>query len=73
YATGYKPGGVAFVGNRYDPYNPESVKSWEIGLKSELFDRRVRFNIDAFSSKFTDFQATILTPVSTGIGGFILA
>ncbi|WP_164045367.1 TonB-dependent receptor domain-containing protein, partial [Serratia marcescens] len=47
--------------------------SWEIGLKSELFDRRVRFNIDAFSSKFTDFQATILTPVSTGIGGFILA
>ncbi|MBB4099515.1 TonB-dependent receptor [Sphingomonas kyeonggiensis] len=73
YATGYKPGGVAFVGNRYDPYNPESVKSWEIGLKSELFDRRARFNLAAFSSKFTDFQATILTPVSTGIGGFILA
>ena len=73
YATGYKPGGVAFVGNRYDPYNPESVKSWEIGLKSELFDRRARFNLAAFSSEFTNFQATILTPVSTGVGGFILA
>ncbi|WP_297507784.1 TonB-dependent receptor [uncultured Caulobacter sp.] len=73
YATGYKPGGVAFVGNRYDPYNAESVKSWEVGFKSELFDKRVRFNADVFSSKFTNFQATILTPVTTGVGGFILA
>lgn len=73
YATGYKPGGVAFVGNKYDPYNPETVKSWEAGIKSEFLDHRVRFNLDVYSSKYTNFQATILTPVSTGIGGFILA
>jgi iron complex outermembrane receptor protein len=23
YSTGYKPGGIAFVGNKYDPYNPD--------------------------------------------------
>lgn len=73
YSTGYKPGGVAFVGNKYDPYNPESVKSWEVGVKSEFLNRRVRLNFDLYSSKYTNFQATILTPVSTGVGGFILA
>ena len=73
YSTGYKPGGVAFVGNKYDPYNAESVKSWELGVKSEFLDHKVRVNVDLFSSKYTNFQATILTPVSTGIGGFILA
>jgi len=73
YSTGYKPGGVAFVGNKYDPYNPESVKSWEIGEKGEFFNHRLRVNFDVFSSKYTNFQATILTPVSTGVGGFILA
>lgn len=73
YSTGYKPGGIAFVGNKYDPYNAETVKSWEAGIKSEFLNRRVRLNFDLYTSSYTDFQATILTPVSTGIGGFILA
>jgi iron complex outermembrane receptor protein len=73
YSTGYKPGGIAFVGNKYNPYNAESVKSWEAGIKSEFLNHRVRLNVDLYSSTYTDFQATILTPVTTGIGGFILA
>lgn len=73
YSTGYKPGGIAFVGNKYDPYNSETVKSWEAGIKSEFLDHRVRLNFDLYSSKYKDFQATILTPVSTGVGDFILA
>jgi len=73
YSTGYKPGGIAFVGNKYDPYNPESVKSWEIGEKGEFFNHRLRVNVDLFSSSYTNFQATILTPVSTGVGASILA
>ena len=73
YSTGYKPGGIAFVGNKYDPYSSETVKSWETGIKSEFLEHRVRLNFDLYSSKYSDFQATILTPVSTGLGGFILA
>jgi iron complex outermembrane receptor protein len=61
YSTGYKPGGVATVGNQYAPYDSETVKSIEIGIKSELFQRRVRLNFDVFSSRFTDFQASVLT------------
>lgn len=63
YSTGYKPGGVAFVSSKYAPFADETVKSVEVGVKSELFDRRVRLNFDVFSSKFTDFQATILTNI----------
>lgn len=73
FTTGYKPAGIAFVGNKYAPYRAETVKAWEVGLKSEWFGRRLRFNIDAFRSDFTDFQATILTRVPDGGGGFILA
>ena len=61
YATGYKPGGTAFVGNNYSPYKAETVKSLEAGVKSELFDRRVRLNVSVFDSKFTDFQTSLLT------------
>lgn len=73
YSTGYKPAGIAFVGNKYDPYNAETVEAFEIGEKSELFNHSLRLNVDAYLSNFTNFQATILTPVSTGIGGFLLA
>jgi iron complex outermembrane recepter protein len=72
YATGYKPGGIAFVGNKYDPYEQETVKSWEVGEKAEFWNHRLRVNFDLFTSKYSDFQATILTPVSSGVGGFIL-
>jgi len=61
YATGYKPGGTAFVGNNYSPYKDETVKSVEAGIKSELFDRRVRLNASVFNSEFTDFQTSLLT------------
>jgi iron complex outermembrane receptor protein len=63
YSTGYKPGGIAFVGNKYAPFKDETVKSYEIGVKSELFGRRVRLNLDVFNSEFTNFQATILTNI----------
>lgn len=69
YSTGYKPGGVAFVGNKYNPYRKETVKSWELGIKSEWFDRRLRVNLDVFRSDFTDFQTTILTEIPDGAGG----
>lgn len=63
YSTGYKPPGVAFVSNKYDPYKAETVKAYEIGEKSEFFNHRLRLNFDVFREDFTDFQATILTAI----------
>ena len=71
YSTGYKPAGIAFVGNKYAPYREETVKSWEAGIKSEWFNRRLRVNLDVFRSDFKDFQATILTKIPDGAGGLL--
>lgn len=71
YSTGYKPAGIAFVGNNYAPYRDETVKAWEAGIKSEWFGRRLRVNVDIFRSDFKDFQATILTKIPDGNGGLL--
>jgi iron complex outermembrane receptor protein len=73
YSTGYKPAGIAFVGNKYAPYEDETVRAWEAGIKSEWFGRRLRFNLDVFRSNFKDFQASILTQIPDGAGGTINA
>ncbi len=73
YSTGYKPAGIAFVGNDYSPYRKETVKAWEAGIKSEWWDRRLRVNLDVFLSNFKDFQTTILTTIPDGQGGELQA
>ncbi len=37
-------------------FNPEDLNSYEIGLKSEWFERRLRMNVAAFYVKYTDMQ-----------------
>ncbi len=52
---------------------PEKATSYEIGLKSELFDRRLRFNIAAFYTDYRDIQITYnIDPDGPGpIGAFV--
>jgi iron complex outermembrane receptor protein len=59
YSTGYKGPGIAYVSSVYDPFRPETVTSYELGVKSELLDHRLRLNADIFDEKFKDFQAQI--------------
>ena len=37
-------------------FNPEDLDSYEVGLKSEWFDRRLRLNLAAFYVNYTDMQ-----------------
>lgn len=39
---------------------PETATNFELGLKSEFFDHRLRINFDAFDTKVTDYQATYI-------------
>ena len=48
YATGYRAGGASSRSLNYRSFGPEEVKSYELGLKTELFDRRVRFNLAGY-------------------------
>lgn len=70
YSTGYNGGGfnaraltdAAFT----TPYEEEEVESYEVGLKSEWFDNRLRFNVAAFFNSYTDIQ---LAQFEAGSGG----
>ncbi|WP_326523683.1 TonB-dependent receptor [Sphingomonas sp.] len=45
------------------PFNPETAWNYEIGIKSDLFDRRVRLNLAAFRLDFNDLQVEQLDDV----------
>jgi len=58
-ATGYKGGGInprPFNPGQVLPFNPETLTSYEVGFKSNLFDRRVRLNVSTFYNKYNDIQ-----------------
>lgn len=66
-SRGFKSGG--FNGRPQDrgvldPFEPEVVESLEIGLKSDLLDRKLRFNMAAFASDYSDihFAASLSSP-----------
>ncbi len=49
-------GGFAFSEPELDPYREEIVWSYEVGLKSELFDRTLRLNAAAYFYDYQDVQ-----------------
>ncbi len=48
YATGYRAGGASSRSPTYRGFDPENVKSYEVGLKSDFWDHRARFNIAGY-------------------------
>ncbi|RYG30296.1 MAG: TonB-dependent receptor, partial [Burkholderiales bacterium] len=69
YAKSFKTVGINQNGLPLDTNNqpvlsastvkPESVNHFEIGLKTQLFDRRATFNLTAFRTEISNFQATV--------------
>ncbi|WP_312597307.1 TonB-dependent receptor [Brevundimonas sp.] len=56
YSTGYRAGGASSRSLTYRSFDPEEVKAYELGLKSDLFDRRVRLNAAIYAMNRTDSQ-----------------
>lgn len=73
-ATGYRSGGfnasapVPAGATQIPNFNEESVISYEVGLKSELFNRALRLNIAGYHNIYSDLA--IIQPVLTGGGTF---
>lgn len=72
-STGYKGGGFngGFLSAdpqeralQLQPFKPETVTSYEIGLKSQFLDRRVTLNLSGFLSDYKDQQVSILRNVA---------
>ncbi|MEY4720514.1 MAG: hypothetical protein RIQ46_239 [Pseudomonadota bacterium] len=64
-ATGYRSGGfnaqdaVLAGTNRLPSFGEESVTSYEVGLKTELLDRRLRLNLAAYHNTYDDLAVTV--------------
>ena len=54
--TGFKSGGFNATAPGEAPYRSETLTAYEVGIKSDLFDRRFRLNISGFYYDYKDIQ-----------------
>lgn len=73
WSRGFKSGG--FEGRptfeaAIESFGPEKAAAFEIGMKSDLFDRRLRFNAAVFQTDYSDIQVpfTVADPITSVLG-----
>jgi len=70
YSTGYNAGGfnarASTLASWQDAVDEEKIDAYEIGLKSEWWDQRVRANVAVFYNEFDDIQ---IAQFEAGTGG----
>ena len=70
YATGYRAGGASSRTSNYQAFDPEDVKSYEVGLKTDFWDHRARFNVAGYIMQRKDSQVDLSTIQPTAAGNF---
>ena len=68
-ATGYKGGGYnsrATLPQNVGPYEPETLIAYEVGMKGDFAEGRVRLNAAAFTGNYDDVQAAERRPGAAG-------
>lgn len=72
WSRGYRSGGLSGRGQTLisstTPYGAETVDSYEAGIKSAFFGKRLLVNIAGFYSDYSDLQQNTTIPISGGIG-----
>jgi len=69
-ATGFRPPGVnprPTTAIQLLPFDAEEMTSYELGIKSEFFDRRVRLNLAGFYSDYSKRLSSVLRYECTGL------
>ena len=51
-------------------FEPEKLDAYEIGLKSDLFDNRLRFNASGFYYDYTDYQGFVFVGLASVVRNF---
>jgi iron complex outermembrane receptor protein len=54
------PDGVALPGATLDDFDPETIRSYEIGTKGDLAEGRVKFGLSAYYYNYEDLQSVII-------------
>ena len=63
YATGFKGGGInphPVYASQVVPFQAETLASFEVGVKSQWFENRVRVNGAVFDSNYRNLQITVI-------------
>jgi iron complex outermembrane receptor protein len=63
FSQGFKSGGLSDGGRRH---KPEYLDNYEVGFKSEAFNRRMAFNVAAFLMKYKDMQVSAVERLPSG-------
>jgi len=66
-STGYKSGKQNLFGTHGYPVDPETVTSYEVGIKSRLSDNRVTLNAAVFYYDYSDYQTYEYLPNPPGV------
>jgi len=72
YSTGFKGGGVdprPFYVEQAVHFNPETLSTYEMGLKTSWFDNHLTANLDGYFSQYRDIQLTLAN--CTGVAGIV--
>lgn len=62
YSRGFRAGGFNGRAGSFTavgPYDSETAESYEVGVKSDLFDRRLRVNAAVFTTEYSDMQQSV--------------
>ncbi len=62
YNRGFKSGTFSMSAILNDPVDSQTIDAYEIGLKSELLDSRLRVNVAAFMYDISDYQIRAVAP-----------
>jgi iron complex outermembrane receptor protein len=72
YSRGFRAGGFSGRPGTYEaavtPYDPERVDNYELGIKSEWLDRRLRLNASVYYMKYKDKQEELSVPINVAGG-----
>ena len=81
WARGYKSGGINMAGIPTTAagqpaltsavVKPETVTTYEFGLKTQLFERRLTANVAVFSTDIEDFQANVVDSGPGALRGYL--
>jgi iron complex outermembrane receptor protein len=64
---GYKSGQFNVASIRQLPTDPETLDSYEVGVKADWFDRILRTNLSAFHYDYSGLQLSLVAPQPIGI------
>lgn len=76
-ARGYRTGGINKLGantaETFGSFDPETVTEYEVGLKTELFDRRLRFNLALYYDDYKNIQRSVTVPTLSGTPAILVS